>query len=74
MVSYEHLWKVMEKQNITTYILIMEYGFNPRTVNNLKHNRGITVYTLEYLCNILSCTPNDILAFITEEEGCSFGK
>lgn len=45
-----------------------EYGFNPRTVNNLKQNRGITVYTLERLCNILPCTPNDILMFTTEEE------
>ena len=68
MVNYEPLWKMMEKRSITTYALITKYGFNPRTVNNLKHNRGITVYTLERLCNILSCTPNDILMFTTEEE------
>ncbi len=68
MVSYEPLWKMMEKRNVTTYALIMKYGFNPRTVNNLKHNRGITVYTLERLCNILSCTPNDILMFTAEKE------
>lgn len=68
MVSYEPLWKMMEKRNVTTYALIMKYGFNPRTVNNLKHNRGITVYTLERLCNILACTPNDILMFTTEKE------
>ncbi len=47
MVSYEPLWKVMEKQNITIYILIMEYGFNPRTVNNLKH---FNVYPQRYSC------------------------
>ena len=69
MVSYEPLWKVMEKRNVTTYALITKYGLNPRTVNNLKHNRGITVYTLERLCNILSCTPNDVLTFLPDEEG-----
>ncbi|MCM1304703.1 MAG: helix-turn-helix transcriptional regulator [Lachnospiraceae bacterium] len=37
-----------------------------RTINNLKHNRGITVYTLERLCAVLNCTPNDILEFIPD--------
>ncbi|MBC3938342.1 XRE family transcriptional regulator [Anaerotruncus massiliensis (ex Liu et al. 2021)] len=64
MVSYEPLWKTMESKGITTYALIHSYGVNPRTVNNLKHNRGITVFTLERLCEILECAPNDILKFV----------
>lgn len=67
MVSYEPLWKIMQERNITTYTLINTYGINPRTINNLRHNRGITVYTLERLCNVLSCTPNDILEFMPEK-------
>ncbi|WP_418704149.1 helix-turn-helix domain-containing protein [Anaerotruncus massiliensis (ex Liu et al. 2021)] len=54
----------MESKGITTYALIHRYGVNPRTVNNLKHNRGITVFTLERLCEILECAPNDILKFV----------
>ncbi len=68
MVSYKPLWDVMDKQGITTYTLIEKYGLNPRTINNLKHNKGITVYTLERLCNILNCKPNDILEFISDEQ------
>lgn len=64
VVSYEPLWKTMESKGITTYALIHRYGVNPRTVNNLKHNRGITVFTLERLCKILECAPNDILKFV----------
>lgn len=63
MVSYKNLWITMEKQNISTYTLIHKYGFNPRTINNLKHDRGITVDTLEKLCKVLHCTPNDVLTF-----------
>lgn len=63
MVDYSPLWKTMETQNITTYTLISKYGINPRTINNLKHNKGITVDTLEKLCKILNCTANDILTF-----------
>ena len=58
----------MEKQGITTYVLIETHGINPRTINNLKHNKGITVYTLERLCNILNYKPNDILEFIPDEQ------
>ena len=64
MVSYAPLWRTMEKREITTYTLITKYNINPRTINNLKHNSSITVYTLERLCEILSCTPNDVLEFI----------
>ncbi len=68
MVSYKPLWETMERQGISTYTLIEKYGINPRTINNMKHNKGITVYTLERLCNILNCKPNDILEFISDEQ------
>lgn len=66
MVSYEPLWRMMQEKKVTTYALIQKYGFNPRTINNLKHNKGITVDTLEKLCKALECTPNDILEFTDE--------
>ena len=53
----------MKQREITTYTLIYKHGFNPRTINNLKHNKGITVDTLERLCRILNCTPNDVISF-----------
>lgn len=67
MVSYRPLWEKMKSKNITTYTLINKWGINPRTVNNLKHNKGITVDTLEKLCAILNCTPNDIIEFVDNE-------
>ena len=63
MINYEPLWKTMEKRSITTYALINQHGINPRTIHNLKHNQSITLYTMEKLCRILQCTPNDIVAF-----------
>lgn len=66
MVSYRPLWERMQQENVTTYTLINKWGFNPRTINNLKHNKGITVDTLERLCKILNCTPNDIIEFVDE--------
>ena len=56
----------MKAKNITTYTLIHKHDINPRTINNLKHNLSITMYTLEKLCDILDCKPNDIIEFIKE--------
>lgn len=64
MVSYDPLWQTMKSKGITTYTLISQFNISSRTINNLKHNRGITVYTLERLCEILNCTPNDVIKFV----------
>ena len=66
MISYEPLWKTMEQQGITTYTLINKYNINPRTINNLKHNQSITMYTLERLCHILNCQAEGIVRFTAE--------
>ena len=66
MISYDPLWKTMEKQGITTYALITQYGFSSNTINRLKHSKSITMFTLESLCNILKCTPNDIIQFLND--------
>ncbi|HJB91801.1 MAG TPA: helix-turn-helix transcriptional regulator [Candidatus Eisenbergiella merdigallinarum] len=64
MISYSPLWKTMERRGITTYTLIVRYHINPRTINSLKHNLSITMFTLEKLCTILNCRPNDVVEFI----------
>lgn len=63
MVNYDPLWATMKMRDITTYTLITQYGISSRTINNLRHNKGITVYTIERLCTILNCTPNDVIKF-----------
>ena len=67
LISYEPLWKMMEHRGITTYTLITKYGINPRTIHNLKHNKSITMFTLEKLCHILNCQAESIVAFLPDE-------
>lgn len=64
MISYKPLWETMQKKKVTTYALIYKYNFSSRTISNLKHNKGISTDTLEKLCKILECTPNDIIEFL----------
>lgn len=66
MISYKPLWKTMKERGVTTYTLIYKHGFSAYTITNLKRNKSITMNTLEKLCAVLKCTPNEIIEF-TEE-------
>lgn len=68
MISYRPLWETMQKKNITTYALIYKHNFSPYTITNLKRNKSITMHTLEKLCKVLSCKPNDIIEFLEDTE------
>ena len=68
VISYEPLWKTMEHKQISTYALINKYGINPRTIHNLKHNKSITLYTLEKLCTILDCQAENIVLFLPDSK------
>lgn len=61
MFNYDPLWRTMEKKGITTYALIHKYDICSKTIYNLKHNKSITMHTLDKLCEILDCTPNDVI-------------
>ena len=64
MISYGPLWETMDAKGITAYKLVKEYHFSTQTINNLRHNKGITTFTLEKLCTILECTPDKVIEFI----------
>lgn len=68
MISYAPLWETMKKRKVSTYFLIEKKKFSPATITSLKHDASITMYTLERLCKILDCTPNDIVEFLPDED------
>ena len=63
MIRYDPLWQTMKDRGVTTYTLIYKMGFSAYTITNLKSNKSITMNTLEKLCKVLQCTPNDIVEF-----------
>ena len=55
-------WKTMEERHVTQYQLLKN-GIDNKTLDALKKNKNITLLTLEKLCDIIGCTPNDIVEF-----------
>ncbi|WP_294853509.1 helix-turn-helix transcriptional regulator [uncultured Oscillibacter sp.] len=52
----------MERQGVTQYQLLKS-GIDNKTLDSLKKNKNITMITLEKLCRIIGCTPNDVVRF-----------
>lgn len=63
IISYNPLWNTMKTKNISQYQLL-KAGIDNKTLDSLKKNKNITLLTVEKLCNILECTPNDIVEFL----------
>ena len=65
MLDYSPLWKTMEEKGVSQYRLI-KAGVDNKTLDALKKGNNITLLTLEKICNILECTPNDVVQFKNE--------
>jgi DNA-binding Xre family transcriptional regulator len=61
MFSYDPLWDTLNKKGISQYQLIKEYNISTGTLDALRKNKSVTMFTLERLCLILDCEPNDII-------------
>ena len=69
MINYDKCWETMNKKGITKYCLIYHYGISSNTLRRMAHGEPITTSTINDLCLILHCKPQDILSFsVTDEE------
>ena len=65
MIDYSPLWRTMTERGITQYQLLKQ-GIDNKTLDSLKKGKNITMITLEKLCRIIGCTPNEIVQFIED--------
>ena len=56
------MWETMKKKNISQYYLLKN-GLDNKTLDSIKKGKNITLVTLERLCHLLDCTPNDVINF-----------
>ena len=63
MVDYSPLWETMQNRGVSQYQLL-KAGIDNKTLDSLKKNKNITMVTLEKLCRIIDCSPNDVVRFL----------
>lgn len=63
IISYNPMWDTMKKRGVSQYKLLNS-GIDNKTLDSIKKGKNITLSTLEKLCVIIGCTPNEIVEFI----------
>ncbi|HCI67701.1 helix-turn-helix domain-containing protein [Vescimonas sp.] len=63
MFDYSPLWETMQNRGVSQYQLL-KAGIDNKTLDSLKKNKNITMVTLEKLCRIIDCSPNDVVRFL----------
>jgi len=63
VLDYTPLWETMQRKGISQCSLL-KAGIDNKTLDSLKKGNNITLLTLEKICAILGCTPNDVVRFI----------
>ena len=61
---------MMAKRKISSYELAEKVGITPTNLSILKTNKGkaIRFSTLDKICEVLECSPGDILDYKKEDE------
>ena len=67
MLDYSPLWKTMQDKKISQYCLL-KGGIDNKTLDSLKKGNNITLLTLEKICAICKCTPNDVVQFVPDNK------
>lgn len=68
MIIFDPLWDTLKRKNITTYYLIKNHNLSRGTLDNLKHNRSVTLNTINELCNILDCEVEDVIKYVKDSD------
>ena len=67
MISYNPLWKTLNKKGFSTYDLIYKQGINANTIHRMKHGEAVTTKTIDELCFILKCSVSEIIEYREDE-------
>ena len=66
MICFDKLWDVMEKKQVSTYVLREKCGIDSKTIRRLRANENMETKTLNKLCTVLNCRLEDIAEFIPD--------
>ena len=67
VISYEPLFRTMEKKGITAYKLF-KMGFSKSTYYAMKSGKSVLASTIDQLCTLLECEVSDVVKFVPEQK------
>ncbi|RFZ78808.1 XRE family transcriptional regulator [Lacrimispora amygdalina] len=67
MIDYSPFWETLEKSSETWYTLTKKHHLSDSTLFRLKHNKFVSMKTINDLCRILNCNIEDIARYIPSD-------
>ena len=67
MISYEPLFRTMEKRGISSYRL-EKMGFSRATYYAIRNGQSVSTNTIDRLCHLLNCRVEDVMEHIETED------
>ena len=68
MITYDKLWETLKTKGLKKQDLFDKYDFSKGLMDNLKHNRSITMVTLNDICTKLDINPEDVITFYNDKK------
>lgn len=65
VLDYSPMWETMQRKGISQYSLL-QAGIDNKTLDSIKKGKNITLLTVEKICDVLDCTPNEIVQFVKD--------
>lgn len=66
-ISYQKAFEMMKETGLTTYRIRKENILSQSTLQKLREGKHVTTETIERLCLLMKCTPNDIMEIKADE-------
>lgn len=66
VLDYSPMWDTMQRKGISQYSLL-KAGIDNKTLDSIKKGKNLTLLTLEKICDVLDCTPNEVVQFIKDK-------
>ncbi len=67
-VRYDKLFHRMIDRKLTSGELMKRAGFSANIISRLKHDRYVSMESIESICRVLDCGVDDILEFSETED------
>ena len=67
MISYEPFYETIKRKGLSLYLL-QHMGVSSRLLNSIRNDRNINTSSINKLCLLLNCSPNDIVRIKRTED------
>ena len=68
MIDYTPFWKTLERSEENWYTLTKRHHVPDSTLHRLKHNKDVSMKTVNDLCRILNCDIEDIAVYVASDQ------